>query len=164
MSCRQASFVRKRGSYRYDSKDATHSPLSCTKPSIIQGVFDRHEFRIPLLFDDFQCFFETLFPVNFQCSTTFLKRCFSRFLAIPLLFFDLGFRSIDKKQRNARTALIHHTVQNPKKKFKVCEIWKNRLVETKGLKHCFEKTLFTAANLVNLKQCFFPGIHRTHPQ
>jgi hypothetical protein len=104
-------------------------------------------------FTIFHCFFETLFPKTLECSTTFLKRCFSRFLAIPLLFFDLGFRSIDKKQRNASTALIHHTVQNPKKKFKVCEIWKNRSIEKRGMKHCLKKTLFTA---VNLKQCFFP--------
>jgi hypothetical protein len=119
--------------------------------------------QIPLLFDGFHCFFETLFTKTLRCSTTFLKRFFSRFLAIPLLFFVLGFWPTEKKQRNASADLTHHTVQNRKKKLKVCEIWKNRSIEKRGLKHCFKKRRFAAADRINLKQCFFSGIHRTHP-
>jgi hypothetical protein len=41
---------------------------------------------------------------------------------------------------------------------------KNRSMMKRYSKHCFKIIRFTVADRVILKQCFFPGIHRTHPK
>jgi hypothetical protein len=71
----------------------------------------------------------------------------------------IDFKSSRCGERKTRTKSEEKKLQ----KFEVCEIWKNRSIEKRGMKHCLKKTLFTAVNRVNLRQCFFPGIHRTHP-